>query len=719
VAVVAGLYAHRAWQAAQAKKLAPPPVPPAVQQRTAEFSFSKEEHGRTLFTVRASRTTEYQEGRKSQLEDVWITIHGRAGRRFDNIHTRQCDYLPATGKIVCAGEVQIDLESAEEARERPGERVIRIATVNVEFESETGEARTESPVIFRFPYGHGHGVGVTYSTRQAVLRVQRDVSLVLLGAGGQQRGGEPVTLEGSGLEYSRATQTLRLLPPVRIEQGQRLLAAGEVALELDSALRARRLTASGNPKLETREQRGEGQLTAREIVASFRNDGALERLLAQGNVRGDWKLPEGQDRLAADALELQLAPGTNEPQQAEARGGVRLESARRGGASQRLETAALRVQFESAAPAGRHVSRAESLAPATVEWTAAGETTRVRGQRLNAEFDARSRIRRLAAREGAEVERRAANRPAQQSASREMTMQFDADGQWTAIEQSGDVRLREGERTARAARAQFTRATEIIQLSGDVTVADSLTRTSAAALSIHQRTGEIAAEGGVRTTYLSAKGSAPANFDRQPAHLSAERLRANRDTGRAVYSGRARLWQGDTVIEADAVELFRDAERLEARGNVTALVPQEAAKDSGTKERTLWRARGAKLTYWGGEGRARLEENASAQSALGQLQAQSLDLYFAAAGSGAPGLARVTARGGVVVRQGERRGTAELGEYVAAEGKFVLSGGKPALYDAARGSVTGRQLTFFLADDKILVEAEEGARTLTKHRVEK
>ncbi len=55
----------------------------------------------------------------------------------------------------------------------------------------------------------------------------------------------------------------------------------------------------------------------------------------------------------------------------------------------------------------------------------------------------------------------------------------------------------------------------------------------------------------------------------------------------------------------------------------------------------------------------------------------------------------------------------------AGEGKFVLSGGRPTLYDASRGTTTGRQLTFFFADDTIIVDSEEGSRTLTRHRVVK
>jgi hypothetical protein len=48
-----------------------------------------------------------------------------------------------------------------------------------------------------------------------------------------------------------------------------------------------------------------------------------------------------------------------------------------------------------------------------------------------------------------------------------------------------------------------------------------------------------------------------------------------------------------------------------------------------------------------------------------------------------------------------------------------MSGGTPTIFDGAEGTTTGRQLTFFLADDTIIVDSENGSRILTRHRVEK
>ena len=135
----------------------------------------------------------------------------------------------------------------------------------------------------------------------------------------------------------------------------------------------------------------------------------------------------------------------------------------------------------------------------------------------------------------------------------------------------------------------------------------------------------------------------------------------------------------------------------------------------------LWHVRGGLLTYWGSESRARLEQGASAESVEGSIHANQIDLYFSKSGpaSSAKELSRAVAVGDVSVRQEDRRGSSNRAEYTASDGKFVLSEGKPTLYDSTGDTTTGRQLTFFFADDRIVVDSEEGSRTLSLHRVEK
>lgn len=720
-AAVAGVYGWRYVQAQRVRRAAPPPVPVEVKERLTEFSFSKVEGGRTLFQVRASRTTEYKEGRKALLEDVWITIYGRSGKRFDNIHTRQCDYLPAEGRVICAGDVEFDLQSAEEARLRPGERTLHVSTSRVVFDRESGVAHTDQPVIFRFPYGQGKAVGATYRTREAVFILHREIQLTLSARHPNQPAAEPLQVTGSALEYDRETQTMRLLAPVRVQQGSRTVASGHLTVWFDGNLRARKLETSAPTRLESVEPQGKFELTAEQILATFDEKGWTERWTARGNVQARLAASTGEQRLRCGQLELEMVPGRNEPQTLLASGGVEA-LAEAHGEQRRLATDAARFGLTKAAGGrGYRVERGETLAEGRIELRTRGELTTIRAERFAAEFDERSAIRHLRGGEGTRMERRRQGGAVEDIMARELALNFSPEGEWSEAELSGNVRYRAGERRATAETAQLERGKELLTLRGGVTVADELTTTTAPVFTLDTARGDIRGEGGVRTTYLRAEPGGVANLSGQPAHLSAQTLTANTKTGRALYSGRARLWQGEAVIEASSIELLREEKRLEARGGVNALLPPrpEAGTPRAATPQGMWRLRAERMTYFSTEGRALLQGDVSAESTSGKIGAREIEIYLEGRSGGQRELARAVARGGVTVRQGARRGTAEQGEYAAAEGKFVLSGGNPTLTDPSLGTSTGRKLTFFLADDRILIDSEEGSRTISRHRVEK
>jgi len=161
IVVVACVYGARDWQSRQARKKVPAAVPSSVEQRSAGFTFSKVVGDRTEFTVRASRATEFAEGGRSLLEDVWITAYGGAGERFDNLHTHTCDYLTASESISCAGDVQIDLDRASDQQSQTGKpqhvnsNLVRVATSHAFFDHMTGLAQTDRPANFEFSQVEG------------------------------------------------------------------------------------------------------------------------------------------------------------------------------------------------------------------------------------------------------------------------------------------------------------------------------------------------------------------------------------------------------------------------------------------------------------------------------------------------------------------------------------------------------------------------------------
>ena len=758
---VVGAYVERAFRQAQARRAAPPAVPATVEQRSDQFSFSKVEQDRTLFTIRASHLTQYKDQNRALLEDVWITVYGRDGSRNDNIHTHECSYEPETGDVRCEGEARIDIQNANPAQGKAAAstgNTLEVKTSDLSFNRDTGEASTPAPVEFRFPAGHGRGVGVSYSTSDSVVRVEHDVEFDLTPS--DKTGGLPVNVSGSSLEIHRTERTLVLGGPAIVREGARELSAGQVRIELDSDYYARRAVAEGNPRIQAAEGTGKIVISAEHLESVLNPAGWVERVIADGSISGTRQTAAGTDRFSASHAELAMLPGRNLIQEMTATGGVVAES-HQGADLRVLKTDALRVTFSATAaqaskgtPEQQRIESAETLAPATIESRSGNDTTTLQAKKFVAQLGADGRIDKLFGHSGVEVRSQTGNAAAQLISAAELAATFGANGDWDTLDESGNVRFRQSDREASAARARIVRATDTIALDGSPVISDSMSRTTAANATINQKSGDLRLTGGVVSTYLAAGSSTgqvdAVGFGTGAAHVSADLLTGSVNAGHVTYAGHARLWQGESVLDADQIELWRDDKKLQANGHVVAVFPQAsgpfakpfgplsgapaaaptAASGSGSgpsSTPTLWRIHAPVLTYWSDLGKAHLEGGVVASSDQGSLESRVLDVFLASgppAGQGAARgttgqLSRVLAQGNVIVRQGDRRGMAEQGEYTAADGKFVLSGGQPTVTDNSSDSATGHSLTFFVANDTILIGSEEGSRTLTKHRVEK
>ena len=768
-----GVYLKRGWTRHIERKNAPASAPLNVERQSSHLTFSKGEGTQKVFTVEASKSIDFKGLNVSDLEGVKITIFGKDGTRHDTMETHTCRYNKDSGDIDCAGDVEITLMSAEQwklSAGKPGAPgTMTVETRGVVFDRASGEAKTDEPVRFSFSNGSGQAEGARYRSEEGTLRLQRNVKLnldqpaSLHGKNMAQAKKGQIEIAGSRMDFSRDEGTVYLSGPAEAKtQGQRMTAAA-MLLELDGNFRARRLIAKSDgkdlrPAFTAEKGAGKQTLSADQITAAFAPAGWITRAAAQGNVSGESRQGDETRSVRAQNAVMEMVAGQNAPKTLVLKGAVDAwmgGPAVESGDSRKLTTEELRLVFlekgsQREKRNGTKLASAETPGPGRLELSDAGNAnskasqTVVQANHLGMRFDGAGNASRLEAKGNVRTERNTVGAEKQTATAKNGLVELQEPGGWSRMELSDDVRLNEGTRAAQGDRAEFVRAEQTVTLTGRAAVRDATTLTSAKKLTLWQATGEIRGEGGVRSSDLSGKGGA-VRLAPVAANVSADHLSVNSKSGRALYTGHARLWQGDSALEADSIELLRNERMMNAVGNVRAVFPQAASNATATaavsasapRKPVLWHAQSAKLTYWDQENRARLEQDVVVQSPDEKIDSGSLDLFFARNGAataagvqpapanrsagvgGAQQISRAVATGGVTVLQGERRATAEHGEYTAADGRFVMTGGTPTIFDASEGTTTGRQLTFFLADATIIVNSEAGSRTLTKHRVEK
>ena len=325
--------------------------------------------------------------------------------------------------------------------------------------------------------------------------------------------------------------------------------------------------------------------------------------------------------------------------------------------------------------------------------------------------------------------------------------------------------------------ARYTPADQMLALTGTATgnprVVEGGMATTANTIRINRATGEALAEGDVKSTYseLQEQPNGSLLASSSPIHVTARSMTARNHPAIAIYTGGARLWQDANVIEAPTIQFDREHRSLAAQGTQarpvsTILVQPEKTQpeqsqaaqarpvhgrlkgpgkadssNSGAAGKsdgpTLVAITAAKFTYVDSERKAHYEGGVSAKSTDFTASSQTMDVYLlprsqivsqnpshvasqtkpSQSVTGQGRVDHVVAQGHVLVLQPNRRADGETLVYTAADDKFVLTGGPPSIFDAEQGKVTGVSLTFFRADDRVLVEGEASTPVVTQTRV--
>jgi lipopolysaccharide export system protein LptA len=251
--------------------------------------------------------------------------------------------------------------------------------------------------------------------------------------------------------------------------------------------------------------------------------------------------------------------------------------------------------------------------------------------------------------------------------------------------------------------------------------------TTAQVIRLDRATGDATAEGGVKSTYSELKaqpdGALLASAD--PIHVTSRSVTARRTPPVAIYSGNARLWQNANVVESPTIQFDREHRSLVAQGTEAHPVSTVLVQADKSGKATPVTITSPRLAYNDSERKIVLDGGVTAKGADVTMTARQMNVFLrsraqtqASSQGATPGhLDRIVADGNIVITQPSRRATGERLEYLAADEKFVLTGGSPSIFDAEHGKITGDSLTFFRRDDRVLVEGRETSPTTTRTRV--
>jgi len=733
------------------------------------------QHKNGTYTLHDVEITVYGQG-----EEESKRVDHISGKEFEL--DQSAGIVRAMGEVHLDLQAPEKQEAANEGKEQASEnaRLIHVKTSGLIYQQKLGTAETDQPIEFEYNGLTGHATGANYNADDGILVLHSDVKVsgldqgrpILLTAthGELDRTNRQVVLtqakyvtvnaeeKGQGarqtVEARKATVMLRKDGSAErlIGEGGVFVTAGDGStmtaqrgeVTLNEANKPQVLTLQGGIKYaaddESRTASGEagdarivfdGQGHAQNAI--LRNAVHLnERLLPQGTAKS------GSERdLTADTVQMSLATAEGEKlwmRNAKASGGARLkvtDAAREGTRVSSMRGDVLTANFASVGGRSRLTqvngdgrTALEQSHDDGVVQASSGDTLKVSFQGA-ASGTGKDEIASAVQQGHIVLTRRIPVKPAQ-------------DGRYELDK-------------ATAKTATYDGATQWVTLNGAVEMQSPEGALWADQVMIEQKTGDAKAEGSVKASYQQgAKG--------QTLHVLSQRADLKKANDMAIFYGAtdkpARLWQGASQIEAPVLQFERKAGRLTARGDDakqgmpvhTVLVSAGAderqkasvAEGASLRRPAVVRIGSGEMVYSDAERAAEFTGGVNVQSADGVMRGRKAIAYLQPAkeskGAGSRGeqdllggaVERVVVNGSIEIEQSGRRATGDRLIYTAADGIFVLTGTDtqpPKVVDAARGTVTGRELRFRQQDASVVISNGDasgaGQRVRTETRVKR
>jgi LPS export ABC transporter protein LptC len=634
------------------------------------------------FRLEYDKLFTYPDGRQ-KLEGARVFVPNRGGRDF-TVRAREADVGVGQDRIQMAGAVRLESSDGLVAR-----------TEAASWGQTEGLLRAPGPASFTKGRMSGSSVGMTYDRdRDAITMLDRAVMAVAPETPGEPR----VDITSGSAYFARADHYIRYERGFTLVSGSRTL----------SSARAMAYLTEDGARVQTLEMRGRSRITGVGDGA-----GALRSMDAD-----DINLEFAADgRTLAGATLASAKPGR-----------ASIEIAADGGARRIAgQWVDLRFAADGSTVNGLTVRESVSL---SLPATAAEPPRTITAATLTARAEGGASLN--AARFVDNVEYREAPPGAAARVVRARTLDAATApglGAMTDARFAGAVRFEEAQTRGASGQARYLVDRGRIELDGvDETtgqaprVTDGQVAIDASHIEITTDPRRIAAKGDVRSVMTpgSKTGEKPAGETRragmleqdQPAYATSAALDYDSTTRVAVYTAeapaQARLWQGDTTIQAARITVDDATGNLAASGKAaTAFVMQETDEKTGKVDETTSIGSSEDFLYEDGPRKATYTGGAHVSGPQGDLRASRIELFLA---PGVNELERVEAYTAVSLNDSTRTVSGDRLTYTAETGRYVVVGSPVKILADCR-ETTGRTLTFYRSTNNIVVEPNDEFRT--------
>ncbi len=701
-----------------------------------------------------------------ELVDAVFRLYDKNGSSYTYVQTARALFDEGSGVMKSEAPVYIVMHvpaGKNAADEAVAAKHVRVHTSGITYETKTGKARTNDAASFVFTEGDGRAVGAEYDPNTKILHLKSQVALDWIGKGPVEN---KMHIESGDLIYKEAEGKVYLSPWSRMTRQSTTINARNTLVALENH-HLHQIDGDHAIGTDDRDDRHTGY-SANKMTALFDEKGNLVQILGEGNARVESRQPGARTLLTGAHADLRFALETKQAQgkpvtdselhlvMADGHS-VAVSTPLPQPGVQIAETRILRsehIELEMK-PGGKDVQEIRTSSAAQLEFkpNRPDQSHRVvDASHLRVLYGAGSYVDTFLAWNAATHTDKAATLVKPKTGpdgkpippapaltwSDLMTAKFVPNSnQIATIDQSGNFRYEEGTRRAAAKKAFLEQKINRITLTDSARVLDNTGSAVGDKIVMNQANGDMDASGHVVSTHEPDTNEKPGTSmldATEPMQAQADNMQTRDDNTKVFYEGHVVMWQGGNRIAADEIAIDRDAESLDATGNVvselvdnksnqTASASPSGASESAPDTGPIYTiVQAPKLDYrddlriahyTGGVKLVRGKMTITAQEIRAYLTPKTNNSSNDSSLDHAVGNHKVTISD--VISPGRiRTGTGEHCEYYTKEDKVILNGGAPQMVDSFKGVIKGQQLTYFSGDDHLIVDGKKEQVAFTK-----